>query len=92
MTKFVKYQKDLNDHFNYTPPDENQGFLGKPKYMGIYGYPEELDYQDIAPLPERLARVDAFCLEVPEPFELPAEFAERPGKTVYVTLGSMVRI
>src|SRR5699024_3446854 len=91
MSKFLKYQKDINAHFNYTPDDEvNQGFMGVPKYMNIYGYPAELDYHDIVPRPEKLAHVDAFCYEIPEPFELPAEFAAKPGKLVYVSLGSMV--
>lgn len=38
---FVKVQKDLNAHFNYTPEREEEtlGFVGPPKYMNIYGKP-----------------------------------------------------
>lgn len=91
LAKFVKLQQDINREFNYNPPegDDDIGFMGKPKYLSIYGYPEELDYTDIVPMPEKFARVDAYCREIVEPFELPEKFAKRPGKMIYVSLGSM---
>ena len=58
---------------------------------GVYYYgfvQQELDYQDITPIGEEYARVDAFLRDVPEPFQLPEEFVSRPGKKmIYVSLG-----
>lgn len=42
--------------------------------MNIYGYPEELDYKDIAQLPDHYIRLDTFYRETYESFELPKEF------------------
>ncbi|CAG2121776.1 unnamed protein product, partial [Medioppia subpectinata] len=39
--------------------DVNKIHLHSP-YLNIYGYPEELDYTDIRPIPEKWLRVDTF--------------------------------
>lgn len=91
---FLKYQIDINAKFNYEPeekadPDDIFSFP-MSKYLNIYGFPAELDYDDIAPRPKNLVGVDAFCRELPEPFEVPEKLARKPGeKLIYVSLGSM---
>lgn len=60
-------------------------------YLNIYGYPKELDYQDIEPLNDNFACVDAFCRETSTPFEWPENFSKPKNgeKLVYFSLGSM---
>ncbi|XP_046913805.2 NDP-glycosyltransferase YjiC-like [Dermatophagoides farinae] len=84
-------QNSLNKNLGYPEVDENQ-FLFKSKYMNIYGYPEELDYTDLITLPQNFVRLDAFCRDTPETFELPAEFKEKiksGDKLIYLSMGSM---
>lgn len=83
------YQKRINETFNYKPaekPDkERQGPIDFPlsPYLNIYGYPEELDYQDIVPLQEKVFGVDAFCRNLPKPFTIP--------EVLKVSLGFLLR-
>ena len=96
---FVKaggeFQQRLNAACNYEPPQDSiqSGFSRSP-YLNIYGYPLELDYQDIVPLPSDVIQVDAFCRKMPEPFTIPKELNYNPAvdKLVYVSMGPMVRI
>lgn len=81
----------LNKDFGYPDVPSNQ-FLFQSPYLNIYGYPEELDYTDLITLPETYVRLDAFCRDSPESFELPTEFKAKikPGdKLIYVSMGSM---
>lgn len=56
----------------------------------LHLFSQELDYQDITPIGEQYARVDAFLRDVPEPFQLPEEFVNKPGeKMIYVSLGKL---
>lgn len=92
LKTFNDFQRELNRLFNYEPPEgeEVEAFVVRSKWLNIYQYPEELDYQDITPIGEEYARVDAFLRDVPEHFQLPEEFVSRPGKKmIYVSLGSM---
>ncbi|CAG2114051.1 unnamed protein product [Medioppia subpectinata] len=59
-------------------------------YLNIYGYPLELDYQDIRPLGRNFVRLDNLKrTEQYMTFTLPQELAAKPGKLVYFSLGSM---
>ena len=61
-------------------------------YLNIYGYPEELDYTDIRPNPDKWVRVDAFTRQGEENFEIPAKLKDRDEKTqklIYLSLGSI---
>ncbi|CAG2116713.1 unnamed protein product, partial [Medioppia subpectinata] len=62
-------------------------------YLNIYGYPEELDYLDLRPLPKKWLRVDAFMRKnEKEVFKIPDKFCDRDiekSKLLYLSLGSM---
>ena len=73
------------------PEDDEDVTLQLSPYLNIYGYPAELDYDDLVPRPSNLAQLDAFCREVVgEKFEVPEALELKPGeKLIYVSLGSM---
>jgi len=61
-------------------------------FLNLYGFPEELDYTDIRPLPEKWFRVDSFMRKGEEEFKLPENFAknnDNSTKLIYLSLGSM---
>ncbi|KAH9416527.1 hypothetical protein DERP_009890 [Dermatophagoides pteronyssinus] len=87
---FIDGQNQINKEFGY--PETSGKFTFISPYMNIYGYPEELDYSDTVPLPDNHIRVDAFCREANELFELPEEFKAKikPGdKLIYLSMGSI---
>lgn len=94
---FQHYQTKLYQHFNYTPTAheatiERNIFFHKSPYLNLYGFPKELDYDDIVPIPPKTIRVDAFCREnstFDTTFELPESFVKKPGKIIYLSMGSM---
>ena len=58
--------------------------------LNIYGYPLELDYTDIRPLPKNFIRFDNLKrTEEHLSFEIPVPLRDRPGKLVYFSMGSM---
>lgn len=78
-----------DEHAQEKEEDDMFNFSMSP-YLNVYGFPAELDYDDIAPRPDNLVAVDAFCRVNPESWQVPAELAEKPGdKLIYVSLGSM---
>ncbi|XP_027197758.2 NDP-glycosyltransferase YjiC-like [Dermatophagoides pteronyssinus] len=86
------YQNLLNKDLGY-PEFEDDKFWSAE--LIIYGYPEELDYTDIVPMPENCIRIDAFCRmenKSSQPlFELPDEFKNQihpEDKLIYISLGS----
>ena len=84
-------QKKLFEQLGYEPV-KYDGMWLKSEYLNIYGFPEELDYNDIVPRPENHFRVDSFFRHEPEPFELPVEFKNKlqpNDKLIYVSMGSM---
>uniref|UniRef100_A0AAN0LHI6 UDP-glycosyltransferase n=1 Tax=Polyphagotarsonemus latus TaxID=1204166 RepID=A0AAN0LHI6_9ACAR len=63
-------------------------------YLTFYIYPRELDYfDDNFRKDYKILQVDAPIANsrLPNPFELPEEFAKLPGKIIYVSLGSLFR-
>jgi len=63
-------------------------------FLNFYGFPEELDYTDIRPLPDKWFRIDAFTRQGEEEFELPEKLAKNQnnndsGKLIYLSLGSI---
>ncbi|CAG2108284.1 unnamed protein product [Medioppia subpectinata] len=91
--------KNLNIKYNEWMKEEgyplntgNTGISDSP-YLNIYGYPEELDYIDLRPLPEKWLRVDAFMRRgKKQEFKIPDKFRDRDiekSKLIYFSLGSM---
>ncbi|XP_017492347.1 PREDICTED: uncharacterized UDP-glucosyltransferase YojK-like, partial [Rhagoletis zephyria] len=90
---YIKYQTLLYQEFDYEPTEEDfplpRGSYPQCKYGYIYGYPEELDYHDVIRIPENYIRVDGFCRESTEPFQLPEGFRKESEKLIFFSLGSM---
>src|SRR3984885_11602048 len=65
----------------------------KSPFLNIYGYPQELDYTDIRPIPDTWMSVDTFCRKgEQELFEIPDKFRDRDvekSKLIYLSMGSM---
>jgi MGT family glycosyltransferase len=57
--------------------------------LNLYVYPEAADYAKQRPLGPSWHRLDSSVRETDASFELPAEFAEKPGALVYFSLGSL---
>ena len=52
--------------------------------MNIYGYPQELDYTDMRPLPPNWYRFDNLKrTEVKDNFEIPEKLKDKPGKHIF---------
>lgn len=85
------FQVELFKIFGYDLIGENTKSITSD-YMNIYAYPEELDYDDVAPKPANYFRIDAFLRTESQPFEFPEEFRKKiqpNDKLVYISLGSM---
>ena len=63
-------------------------FIGEGD-LNLYIYPEAADYVKQRPLGPSWHRLDSSVRETDAPFELPAEFAEKPGALIYFSLGSL---
>ncbi|XP_054152667.1 NDP-glycosyltransferase YjiC-like [Oppia nitens] len=75
---------------NGFPKLKENSLISESKYLNIYGYPLELDYLDIRPLPDNWYRFDNFMRsEQHLPFEIPEQLLDKPGKLIYFSLGSM---
>ncbi|XP_054152585.1 putative UDP-glucuronosyltransferase ugt-46 [Oppia nitens] len=63
----------------------------KSNHLNIYDFPLELDYHDIRPLNDNYYRFDNFMRKdiSSEPFELPVQLKDKPGKVIYFSMGSM---
>nr|XP_027201444.1 uncharacterized protein LOC113795461 [Dermatophagoides pteronyssinus] len=85
------FQNKLNQHYGY-PESSDDNFLVHSPYLNFYGYPKELDYTDIiGKMPDNFIRLDAFCRQESEPFQLPEEFQSKlkpDDKLIYLSLGS----
>ena len=52
--------------------------------------PKELDYSDLAPIPDKFYRIDALVRENEvEEFQLPEKLRNKPGKLIFFSLGSL---
>ncbi|KAJ6223919.1 hypothetical protein RDWZM_002464 [Blomia tropicalis] len=96
-TLWMESQRKLCEKFDVVLTPENDPFIEsntfpRSPYLNIYGYPAELDYQDIEPLKDNFASVDTFCREIAEPFNLPESFVSKQtgsDKMIYFSMGSM---
>ena len=92
----LSFQLRLEKIFNYIPSEQeieerkDNIVMQLSPYLNIYGYPAELDYDDIVPRPPFVAQLEAFCREEPCTFTLPPELNLQPGeKLIYLSMGSM---
>ena len=86
----LKYNKWLKE--NGFPTISNYRIIPDFPYLNLYGYPEELDYTDMRPMPEKWFRMEAFIRKGEEEFKLPKRLRGSNGKRsqlVYLSLGSM---
>jgi len=74
------------------PINTNNKAITDSPYLNVYGYPEELDYIDIRPLPDKWFRVDAFMRKGEQEFKIPDQIRERDeqkSQLIYLSMGSM---
>ena len=71
--------------------DTSYPLLTHPKspHLNVYMYPKELDYDRSETVSHNWLRVDGFVRTTNEIFEIPAELAERSGKLVFLSMGSI---
>nr|XP_027194738.1 uncharacterized protein LOC113789408 [Dermatophagoides pteronyssinus] len=87
-------QNFLMKYFGFETLEYN-GITPPSPYLNIYGYPEELDYNKIAPMPDNCFRIDTFCRMENENFEIDQEFLKRlqpNSKLIYISLGTLASI
>ena len=58
------------------------------KYLNVYMYPKELDYEETQPLAPNWKQVDGFVRTTDDTFEIPESLRGRPGKLVFLSMGS----
>ncbi|NP_001310081.1 uncharacterized UDP-glucosyltransferase YdhE-like [Tetranychus urticae] len=60
------------------------------KQLGIYIFPGPLDYHELGPPKENWVRLDS-SIRAPETanFEIPEKLKDKPGKLIYVSMGSL---
>ncbi|CAG2170445.1 unnamed protein product [Oppiella nova] len=91
MTRRVKYGKSLMNTLCPMERNPYQNLYFNPSpYLNIYPFPKELDYTDVRPLPPNTYQFDNFIhIKNDIPFEIPVPLRDKPGKLVYLSLGSM---
>ena len=87
---FEAYKKKIFCLFDDEKPFPDDRFIESP-YLNIYSYPLELDYIDQRPLPlaPKWHRFDSFIRMKEEEFELPQKLAQKQGKLIYFSMGSL---
>ncbi|XP_074592919.1 uncharacterized protein LOC141848761 [Brevipalpus obovatus] len=75
--------------------DEEFGldFHLKPKYLGFYQYPRELDYSNLEPIIGNYHRIDSLLFDsdyITGTFCIPEKFNRMPGKLIYFSMGTMM--
>lgn len=91
-------RKAVHEYFeqNGVPPlpllTRTNGLVESP-FLNIYQYPQELDYDDVRPLPSNWVRVDTFGMGRYEHADewplLTQAFLNQPGKLIYFSLGTI---
>jgi len=84
---FVPVRNDLNSWLSSKGAPELPPNVLHPTspYLNIYVYPRELDYW---PLPDNWLRVDNLMRATDEKFIIPKELEGKPGKLVYLSMGT----
>jgi len=91
-----KSLKELSNNYNQWllskgyPSLPDVKLIAPSPYLNIYMFPEEVDYTDIRQLPYNWHRFDCFKRSGnEESFEVPEKLRNRPGKLIYLSMGSM---
>src|SRR5262249_6232563 len=71
------------------PPLGKYQFTRDSPFMNIYGFPLELDYLDVRPLPPNWYRFDNLKRTEAMDFRMPNELRDGPGKVVYFSMGTI---
>ncbi|XP_046917327.2 NDP-glycosyltransferase YjiC [Dermatophagoides farinae] len=89
----ISNQNFLMKHYGYEPLTYD-GISPPSPYLNIYGFPEELDYNNIAPMPNNCFRIDTFCRSENEELNISKEFLHnhRDNKLIYISLGTLASI
>ena len=83
-----KLKKNYYDLFENGSPFPEDRFIESP-YLNVYSYPKELDYTDQRPLPPKWHQFDSFIRLKEEDFELPEKLAQKTGKLIFLSMGSL---
>ncbi len=71
------------------PPLADLEFIHESPWLNLYLYPAELDYRRQRPLARTWHRLESCVRATDADWHLPAGFAERRGRLVYLSLGSL---
>ncbi|CAG2114056.1 unnamed protein product [Medioppia subpectinata] len=85
--------REFNDYFvsNGLPALDYGQYVRQPTHLHIYPLPVELDYTDLRPVPDRCLQLDNLMRkDVHATFTIPKQLSNKPGKLIYVGLGSLV--
>ncbi|MHB8399996.1 MAG: glycosyltransferase [Candidatus Limnocylindrales bacterium] len=68
---------------------EGPDFIAPSPYLNLFLYPEEADYRRDRPLDPTWHRLDSCVRATDDAWELPPHLADRPGRIIYLSLGSL---
>ncbi|CAG2119578.1 unnamed protein product, partial [Medioppia subpectinata] len=71
-SQLIKYNEWMEEE-GHPLHTANKSILESP-YLNIYGYPEELDYTDIRPIPEKWIKIETFMRKGEQEFKIPDKF------------------
>jgi MGT family glycosyltransferase len=92
---YLRAHGDLHEEFSTlceergAPPLPEGAFIHASDRLNLYIYPEEIDYARVRPLDSTWHRLDSCVRHVGTALDLPAQLADRDGKLVYLSLGSL---
>ena len=87
IAKFKSLNYKLLEEDGVKPFPEDRLF--ESPYLNIYIYPKELDYTDLRPIPSNWYQFDTFIRMNEEHFDLPQKLAQKNGKLVFLSMGSL---
>lgn len=72
--------------------EDNLRFHMKPKYLGFYHYPEDLDYHNLKPIIDNYERIDSLIIDLDNgnSFTIPEKLQIKLGKLIYFSMGTIV--
>ena len=71
------------------PPLQKYKFIRDSPFLNFYGYPRELDYTDIRPLPPNWVQLDNLKRTESVKWDVPEQLKNKPGKLIYFSLGTI---